>query len=93
MTAGLAALSGQEGSFVLRASLEPFFLHACFGSCMPQHLHAIVARQVAQLTLEREGTEGLVTEMGSKQAQLMAWLERNEPKVQFSRALSASSTC
>ncbi len=36
--------------------------------------------QVASLKAERAGTEGLVSEMGSKQAQLQAWLDRNEPK-------------
>jgi hypothetical protein len=36
--------------------------------------------QVSSLKAERQATEGLVSEMGGKQAQLTAWLERNEPK-------------
>lgn len=36
--------------------------------------------QLTSLKQEREGTELLVSEMGGKQAQLTAWLDRNEPK-------------
>lgn len=36
---------------------------------------------VQSLKAEREDTEGLVAEMGNKQAQLGAWLDRNEPKL------------
>ena len=57
--------------------LMHIFTSSCLCCCL----------QVRGLKQEREGTEGLVKEMGTKSEQLQQWLERNEPKAE---ALQAS---
>ncbi|KAF5838314.1 UEV domain-containing protein [Dunaliella salina] len=70
---------------------EEFPIEAPIVFVVPTHSMIIKPghSQVRGLKQEREGTEGLVKEMGSKSAQLQQWLDRNKPKAD---ALEASGS-